>query len=1120
MRNMLYTGAAIVAIAAVAPVQAQETTSSVRGTVASGGAPVAGATVTITHEPTGTATEVTTGSDGGYSANGLRIGGPFTVVVAADGYEGSQVTEITLNAGQALRLPINIEKSSEIIVTASKSGGLEVSTGPITALNREDIEGVTSLNRDIRDLARRDPFATIDLANSRTIEVAGQNGRLNRFSVDGVQFSDDFGLNNGGLPTSRGPVPLDAIEQFSVKVAPFDVSEGDFQGGAINVLLRSGSNKLRGSGFFSYTDQSLTGGISRPTPTNPTGRIALEFDSKQYGGIVSGPLVKDKLFFMLAYEKTEESDPFDSGPPGQGFSDPIPNLLESQVTEISGIAQSRYSYDTLGIIRNGVEQDEKLVAKLDWNVSDDHRASLTYIRNIGTQANQRNTSSSTSTPTIGLTSTGYELSEEVNSGVFQLNSTWSDRFSTEVRASYRDYNRGQVPYGPKTIGEVAVCVDPTNPAGNSLTSCTVGQPRVFFGPDQFRHSNALNTDNLSIDFTAKLEAGNHSFKALAGYTKTNVLNLFVPSSLGVFYFDSVADFRNGNANRLTYQNAVPSLNPNDGAAGFSGASYTFGLQDDWQITDKLQLTIGGRYDLFGNDVSPPLNPNFLARNGFTNRATFDGRGVFQPRVGFNWEATDRLILRGGVGVFAGGTPDVFLSNSFSNTGQLTNQVTITRTSAFNPATPGVAACDVATSVPNQAAICAAALNGVALTSIPTLVQTFLSTNTASLANAPVNAIDPNLKIARQLRATLSADYDADLGPLGEGWLFGFNLLYGNILQGYQWTDVRSVPGGTLPDGRVRFVNQLGTTGTNQDLLMTNSTRGRSYVGVLRFAKEWGFGLGLEGSYTYSDVKDENAITSTTAGSLYNNNVFNVGNRAAYGRSIYEIRNQYKLGVNFKQQFFGDNDTRISLFGELRSGRPYSVTALDTTGIQGTARSAVFGTVGTGSRHLLYIPTSNDARVSFDTAASEAAFNTLVTSFGLEKFRGRVVSKNSQRSPNFFKLDLSFSQELPLFVGNAKIKLFADIENVLNLLDKDWGALRQVGFPYAATVANVTCLGGAVPTGSAPGSANPGGGTFAAANTASTQNCAQYRYSNVQNPNINLVGRQSLYGIRVGAKISF
>lgn len=1124
IRYYLAASAAALSIAASVstPVMAQETTSSVRGTIESDTGPVAGATVTVVHEPSGTTATSTSDADGNFSANGLRIGGPFTVTVDADGFETAQITDLSLSAGQAFRLPIILQSQQEIVVTASAlQGATESSSGPITVLNREDIEGVASINRDIRDLARRDPFATIDLTNSRTIEIAGQNGRLNRFSVDGAQFSDDFGLNNGGLPTSRGPVPLDAIEQFSVKVAPYDVSEGDFQGGAINVLLRSGGNKFHGSAFYSYTDENLTGSRTK-------GRdIILDFDSKQYGGVLSGPIIKDKLFFMIAYEKTEESDPFDSGPQGQGFSSPIPGVTQALVDQISTIAQTRYSYDTLGVILNGIEEDEKIVAKLDWNVNDDHRASFTYIRNVGTQANQRNTSTSTSSPTLGLFSTGYELSEEVNSGVFQLNSNWSEKFSTELRASYRDYNRGQTPYGAKTLGEIAVCADAVT--AGSVTSCTNGVPRIFFGPDQSRHANALNTDNLSIDFTARLDAGDHQFKALFGYSQTNVFNLFVPSSLGVFYFDSIADFQAGNAGRLIYQNAVPSLDPNDGAAEFGSSSFTFGLQDDWQVTDKLLLNLGARYDLFANEEKPPLNPNFVTRQGFSNRVTFDGRGVFQPRVGFSYEATDRLIIKGGVGIFAGGTPDVFLSNSFSNTGRLTNSVTIDR----NTSTAG---CNIPAATANAANICAAALNNVSLSTIPGLVGQFLANNQTVLDNAPVNAIDPDLKIARQLRATLSVDYDADLGPLGDGWLLGGNFLYGDVLQAYQWTDIRSVQIGTLPDGRARFGNLPGTSGPNQDLLMTNSTRGRSYVAVARISKQWDFGLGIEGSYTRSDVKDENAITSTTAGSLYNNNVFNTPNAASYGRSIYEIKDQWKFGVNFKREFFGDNETRLSLFGEYRSGRPFSLTSFDSTGTSSSARSAVFGTTGTGSRHLLYVPTIGDTRVSFgdnvvnnvvvQTAAqAETAFNSLVTSLGLEKFRGKILPKNSQTSPDFFKVDLSVSQELPLFIGGAKLKLFADIENVLNIIDHDWGALRQVAFPYAATIANIQCLSTAVPSGT--GVVNIGSTPAqnpnnlpAVVNTASTQTCAQYRYSNVVSPNVDLVSRQSLYGIRVGVKVSF
>ncbi len=1084
------------ATAIATPAFAQETTSAVRGTVEADGAPVAGAQVVVTHEPSGTVFRTTTDASGNFSANGLRVGGPFNVSVDAPGYENTRVTELYLQAGQPFRLPITLQSANDIIVTAGSLGGaLETSTGPITALGRDDIEGVASINRDIRDLARRDPFVTIDLSNSRALEIAGNNGRLNRFSVDGIQFGDDFGLNNGGLPTSRGPVPFDAIEQFSVKVAPFDVSEGNFQGGAINVILRSGTNRYRGSAFYTYTGDSLTGDTTRGQ------LIDLGFSSRQYGAHLSGPIIRDRLFLALTYERTKESDPFDSGPQGQGFAAPIPNLTQAQVDNISSIATSRYGYDTLGVIRNGDEADEKFVARLDWNVSDDHRASLTYIRNVGNQANQRNTSTSATSPSLGLFSTGYELTEEVNSGAFQLNSQWSDSFSTEFRTSYRDYNRGQIPYGARNAGQITVCLDPTSVGTlgtGTASSCSNGVPRVIFGPDQFRHSNKLNTENLGVELTARLDAGNHSFKALVSYNDLSINNLFVPNTLGTYYFDSLADFQAGRANQLLYANAVPSLNPLDGAALFSAQTYSFGLQDDWQVTDSLLVTIGARYDLLGDGGPPAANNNFVQRHGFSNRATFAGRGVLQPRFGFNWEASDRLVVRGGVGIFAGGSPNVFLSNSFSNTGQLTNTVTINR-NAICPA----------------GLLCDAALNNLGnnLSTFSPVVTSFLATNVAALANAPVNAIDPDLKVARQLRATLSVDYDADLGPLGDGWLLGANVLYGNILEGYTWTDIRSVRIGTLPDGRPRYANLAGpTAGNNQDLLMTNSSSGRSYIGVIRFDKDWDWGLSIGGSYTRSDIRDENGLTSSTASSLYNTGATLDPNTAASGRSIYEIRDQWKFSVGYRTTLFGENETRINLFGEYRSGRPYSLTMVDSTGTSSSNRSAVLGTVGNGGTSLLYVPTLADTRVSFDTAASETAFNALITSLGLDGVRGNIVPKNSQRSPDFFKVDLNFSQELPLFVGGAKIRLFADIENVLNLIDSDWGSLRQVGFPYNAGVLNVQCLTVATPTGTAPAAG--------VVNTASTQTCTQYRFANVRSPNENLVSRQSLYGIRVGVRIEF
>lgn len=1054
-----------------APAFAQETSSAIRGTIEGPDGPVSGATVTVVHQPSGTTFNTATGSDGTFAANGLRIGGPFTVTIAAAGYEGAVINDLFLQAGQPVRLPITLEAQREIVVSATTlKPQVGLTDGPTTALGREQIEDAASINRDIRDLARRDPLVTMDLTNSRTIEIAGNNGRLNRFSVDGMQMSDDFGLNNGGLPTNRGPVPFDAIEQFTVKVAPYDIAEGDMQGGAINVVLKSGGNKFHGGGFYSYTDDKLTGDKSRDASVN------LDFDSKQFGAWLSGPIIKDKLFFMVAYEKTKEGQPLEAGF-GDGFANQVPGLTQSLIDQVSSIADSRYGYDTMGLISTTQEADEKIVAKLDWNISDAHRASLTYIRNDSSNQFQQNTFL-TSPYALGYQSNGYELGEEVNSGTLEVNSSWSDTFSTTLRASYRDYNRSQAPFG--ALGpQFEVCTDATSINTGSNTNVSCGGTRLFFGPDVSRHANALNTENLSIDFTARLQAGDHSLRYMAGFTKIDTFNLFLQRSLGDFYFDSLADFENGNVSRIRYANSVPSNDANDAAASFSTTNWTVGLQDDWQVTDSFAVTAGIRYDLFGNDVRPPLNANFLSRAGFSNRKTFNGLGVLQPRAAFSWEATDRLVIRGGIGIFAGGTPDVFLSNVFSNTGQLTNSVDIT---SLNCASRG-ATCD--------------AFTGVTDGTISQSIINYLTTNTTSLATAPTDVIDPDIKLARKMKVTLSADYEADLGPLGTGWFFGAQFLYDKTLQGYMWTDVRSVQSGTLPDGRPRYVAVNGITGTNRDLMLTNTTDGRGIFGTFRFEKRWDMGLSINGSYTRSDVKDRSSLTSSTSSSNYGNNAFLDPNLPAYGRSIYEFRDQWKFGANFDHAFFGDYKTSIGVFGEYRTGRPYSATMLDNSGNRG----AVFGTIGNLGNMLLYVPTAgSDPLVSFDSTASEDAFNALVDELGLGKYRGKVAPKNSLTSPDFFKVDLHIAQELPLpVVDGGKFELFADIENVLNMLDKDWGALRQVQFPYNAALVRVACV--ASPT-------NP------------AETCASYRYSNVRAPTEVLQTRQSLYGIRVGARVKF
>ena len=1134
--------------ALVAPVAAyaQETTSTIRGNVTAAGAPVVGAQVRIVHVPSGTTSTSTTNSEGGFSASGLRVGGPFSVTITAPGYPETQITEINTVVGQPFELPIELsaggaattgtddaataatDEGAEIVVTASRlRGARTVSQGPATVLNADQIANVATVNRDIRDLSRRDPFARLDdtPGGGRAVSFAGQNARYNRFSVDGVGITDSFGLNPDGLPSRRSPIPLDAIAQFQAKVAPYDVREGNFQGGAINIVLKSGNNEFHGSGFYSFQADELVGDRTKPGPGVPTGEVKVpNFKIENYGAVISGPIIPDRLFFMVAGERLRGGRPIAEGPEDNNSGLAIPGLSQAEVDQVSAIAQSKYNYETGGVLRDLGDKDDRLVAKIDANLSDTQRLAMTYTY-AKDSINLLQNSFVTSPPGLGLASNAYVQGNRLHTGVVELNSDWSDAFSTQARAFYKNYKRIQDPLLGRGFAQFRVCTQPTSdrasgpPTGTTeATSCALNAPVVSFGPDPSRQTNALNTETWGGLLQARLTAGDHDIRLFGEYQDVEIFNAFVQNTAGNYYFDSIADFAAGNAQSLTYGNAVPSLVPEDAAAQFGYQIYTFGVQDNWRVTPELTLSIGARYDLFGGNDRPAFNAAFQARYpdfNQGNRATLSGRDLFQPRFGFDWKPLQRLSVRGGVGIFGGGTPDVYLSNSFSNTGFLTNSVLIRQQNNGQFQGTGV-----------TQAIGQAALVGVTGTSIPGAVTNLLLNATVAPLST-TNALDPDFEIPSQWRATLSTEYNADLGPLGEGWLFGADFLYSTVRNQVFFTDIRSVPqvgpNALTPDGRQRYRNITGNNGdTNTDILLTNTKKGRSYIAVARFDKSFDFGLNIFGSYTWQDVKDRAPATSSTAGSNYLNGAFSDPNNVQYGRSNDEVKHFFKFGATYQHAFFGDYETTISLFGESRAGHPFSYTMQDL----GSGRSSIFGTTGvssatgiSGNRYLLYVPTgASDPIVSYSSSAVQTAVQNFIEASGLSKYAGKVAPRNAFRSKWFTKLDLHLAQELPTGLGNSRVTLFADIENFTNFIDKDWGQIREYTFPYNSAVVRAQCLTTAVPTGTTP--------TAAQIATSTNQPCAQYRYSPVGGaasfvePTDQVYANQSLYAIRLGVRFEF
>jgi hypothetical protein len=1082
MRGLFPTSIAMVVAMACSSsaVLAQETTSSIRGSVSTdSGTPVVGATVTIVHTPSGTTSTSVTGSSGAFSAAGLRPGGPYKVTVSADGYASASFPDVFLSVGEPMNLPIVLgEATQEVVVSAAKAA-TALTTGPTTIFDRTSIEGVASVARDIRDIARRDPFASFN-PNTRGVSLAGQNNRTNRFAVDGVRFSDNFGLQQGGLPTTRGPVPLDAVEQMSVKIAPYDITEGDFQGGSINLVLRSGSNTFTGSAFSTYTDDSLTGDKSRGTP------IRLDFESKNWGAFLAGPIIENKLFFALSYEDLDETNPASFGL--EGAPSVVPNLTQADLDEVSEIARTVYNYDTLGIRTVLPERDKKYTGKIDWNINDNHRLSYTGIFQESYLQSTATGSNAPASPFLNYTAYATNEPEEVNSSVLQLNSSWTNTFSTEARLNYRDYSKIPSSLGEPGFAQFQVCLDDTN-VGSIFQCSQDGTPRLYFGTEQFSQADVVKQKQYGAELVARLDVGDHALKAQAAFNALEITNLFVHSSLGIYYFDSVEALRNRQASQLSWQYSITG-DLADVEASFAYDQYTISLQDSWNITPELNLTFGVRWDIYSMDDRPPENTFFVNRYGFSNTNNIDGNVVMQPRVSVTWRALDRLRLRGGFGLFSGGAPDVFIGNSFSVAGVYGNTLSnITRTPT------GCTLGTSATSPALPADVCAAALDNVDGRTKGAALVNFLQTNTGALSGAPVNAMTGDFELPSIWKASLSVDYLADLGRLGDNWNFGADLYQGWVKNAALYTDLRLTQVGTAPDGRPIYADTY-TNGTNNDLLMANTGRGRSTVIVLRADKTWDFGLSAGLSYTYSEVKSLSDMGSalsggSTASGTYGSQPMFDPNFPAYGTSSYEIPHNWKLNLDFSRAFVSDYRTRISLFGEYRSGTPYSLT------MNSPGSRSLWGTTGTANRYLLYVPDVSsidaDPIVTYANPQVYEQLRDYVVAKGLKQ--GAVIGKNTLRSPDYFKVDLHVEQELPIPMwSGGRFKLFADVENLLNLIDDDYGSFRF--YEPLQTVVNVSC----------PGAANG--------------SCPQYQYDSFTAPALSTLGRLGLWSIRLGARVEF
>ena len=361
-------------------VSAQETTSNIFGSVkTSEGRPVSGAKVEVNDTRTGASSSSSSGASGSFSITNLRVGGPYEVTVTSPS-GNRKVSDVYLSLGQTFNLPVTLQVGSvdEVVVTASQALAADVATGPSQVYSLTDLQNLPAINRDIKDVLRTDPRIHLDISNADDVQCAGSSPRFNSLTVDGVRLNDGFGLNSNGYPTERMPFSYDAIEQVAVELAPFDVQYGGFSACNINAVTKGGTNEFHGGFFYDYTDDNFRGdsldGDSVAVPA---------FERKRYGFNVGGPIVEDKLFFFVAYEKLEDINTFERGPEGSGAINEVAGFTQDEYDRIVNIARNQYQYEPGGTPLGLDVEDEKILLKLDANINDQHRASFTYIYNDG-----------------------------------------------------------------------------------------------------------------------------------------------------------------------------------------------------------------------------------------------------------------------------------------------------------------------------------------------------------------------------------------------------------------------------------------------------------------------------------------------------------------------------------------------------------------------------------------------------------------------------------------------------------------------------------------------------------------------------------------------------------------
>jgi hypothetical protein len=839
------------------------------------------------------------------------------------------------------------------------------------------------------------------------------NNRYNAISIDGAVNNDVFGLaasgTNGGQ-TGGTAISMDAIDQFQVTLAPYDIRQSGFAGASINAVTRRGSNEFEGSAYWFIRNQSIAGktpyAVYEGQDDFEPAKLD-DFSSNIYGMRLGGPIIKDKVFFFFnaEFQREQTPQPYDfAGYNGDSDQDDLNGLSNFLINE--------YGYDPGGYLNNQRElNSNKILARIDFNISKEHKLMLrhhyTYNESIGPRR-----------------SSNYSINY-YNNGVYFPSTTNS--FAGELKSNWDRYSNNMI------IGITRVR-DSRDPMGDNFPAVRIydGDGTIYFGSEPYSTANQLDQDVYTITDNFNIYKGAHTITVGANFEYSHTYNLFMRKNFGEYRFLNMDDFLNNDeVPAYQYERGYSLVDDVTGDGSKAAADFNmmvFGLygQDEWQTTDDLKLTFGLRIDIPIFLTQPNAVAGWDTTAAKVEAAGFDLEGakagqmpkpqfLFSPRIGFNWDINgeEKTQLRGGIGVFTSRAPLVWPGGSYTNNGMTVGGV-YQRSSWGTP-----------------------------IWFIPQWDQQYTATDFGASDPIPSGQMDlfaENWKFPQMLRTSVAVDQKLPWGMVGT-----LEFIYTKTLNNVLYYNVNQTPtDGTLSgaDNRPHYPGTKVESAYTRIMLGTNTNVGNAFNITAQLQKQFSKGFLGSVSYTFGRATVLNDGTSSQNSSQwrYMENV-NGLNHLDESISDFDLGSRVVAFLSYRAEYGNNFASTFSIYYEGISGRPYSYVYNDRGDVNGEGENA---------GNLIWVP-ANSGEIMFEGSPEEQTqqWNDLDDFIKnddyLKDHRGQYAERNAARLPFEHILDFKFIQDFYINAGSSRhtLQLTFDIFNFANLLSNKWGVQRYV-----------------------------------------------------------------------------